>query len=1056
MLIIPVCPNLTQPNDHSPRGGRQPMKVCSSDDVKEAIKIEDIIHEDEPLTERKRGRFRRGRNHDSLIVDTQRQCYYWNARGEQGDVYTWLQLHRGMEFGEAVAYAAIRCGLEVSVFSERDRQVLEARRSKETALGVTVQFLQQALLASPEARQYVQSRGWTVDDETASEQTANLARLGYWNGDVKSLRKFLIGQQIDPECPAAVALLGLRGDVAAWAKRWNITPRTDWLHDGEIRGMPAGMLVYPFIEAGRVTNLAGRGLGKKRHYNLPVELVGDRPFYFNHVWTPQAKRVVIVEGQADAITLAQLGIAAIALVGTSIDGRLVKIVQQHEVVYVGLDHDKAGRENRAKVLDELGPLARVVEWPEKDANAWLQAGAIADDFERLLKAASLWLDVVLQQAQVAKADQLDAELRHVFTLLLDLDPFALMRRRPEIAAALAMSNDTFDALLKQTRRGTGLDEHGRPQYEVMANRTFLRVYDNAGHDRLVCLAHFAAQIVAEVVEDDGENQVRKFEIEGRLPNGQSLPRIVVEAANFAQMQWVLEEWGTPAVIAAGAANKDHLRVALLVTSKNIETRHDYSHTGYRKIDGRWRYLSAAGAVGLEGVHVRLLHNLARYQLPLMPQNAVEALRASLRFWEVADYDISIPLWAAMFLAPLAQVLPLFFTIWLYGTTGSLKSTLTALALCHFGKFAFNTPPASWTATTNALEKLAFTLKDMPLWIDDFTSQSTLAGDQDLKRKADQLLRDWGNGAGRTRMRSDLSLRQPYVPRGLIISTAEQLPPNESLNSRLLQIESGPGRVTRGEGSALTLAQQNDAPLYSHAMAGYVLYVGERMSEFEKSLPALQQELTEKARNEGGAHLRLPMNIATLFIGCKVGLEYAQHIGALNEEEALTLMNVAWRVLISLGERQQEVAVEEKPVDMYFNALEQVFAQGIAFLRHKDAPEDDSRAWPGVAIRTVNSEFLGWYDDKYWYLLPMAAFNAVYRFYKTSGTVFPDTERGVRVKLLEQKRLFPNKDRYTYQLRLSTDSKARVLRVGRPNLESAPSHLEAGTTVTTVTAGTEEE
>ena len=93
------------------------------------------------------------------------------------------------------------------------------------------------------------------------------------------------------------------------------------------------------------------------------------------------------------------------------------------------------------------------------------------------------------------------------------------------------------------RRGTGLDEHGRPQYEVMANRTFLRVYDNSGHDRLVCLAHFAAQIVAEVVEDDGENQVRKFEIEGRLPNGQSLPRIVVEAAEFAQMQWVLEAMG---------------------------------------------------------------------------------------------------------------------------------------------------------------------------------------------------------------------------------------------------------------------------------------------------------------------------------------------------------------------------------------------------------------------------------------------------------------------------------------------------------------------------------
>ena len=73
----------------------------------------------------------------------------------------------------------------------------------------------------------------------------------------------------------------------------------------------------------------------------------------------------------------------------------------------------------------------------------------------------------------------------------------------------------------------------------------------------------------------------------------------------------------------------------------------------------------------------------------------------------------------MFLAPLASLVPLFFTIWLFGTTGSLKSTLVALVLSHFGEFAFNTPPAAWTATQNALEKLAFVLKDTPLWIDDF-------------------------------------------------------------------------------------------------------------------------------------------------------------------------------------------------------------------------------------------------------------------------------------------------------------------------------------------------
>ena len=429
------------------------------------------------------------------------------------------------------------------------------------------------------------------------------------------------------------------------------------------------------------------------------------------------------------------------------------------------------------------------------------------------------------------------------------------------------------------------------------------------------------------------------------------------------------------------------------------------------------------------------------------------MQASLRFWDVADYDISFPLWAAMFLAPLAQLIPLFFTIWLFGTTGSLKSTLTALAFSHFGTFAFNTPPASWTATQNALEKLAFTLKDMPLWIDDFTTQSTLAGQQDLLRKGDTLLRDWGNGSGRTRMRSDLTLRQTFVPRGLIISTAEQLPPIESINSRLFQIESGPDRVTRGEGSALTLAQQNDAQYYPHALAGYALWLAPQFPELEKTLPALQLELTERARSEGGSHLRLPANIATLYIGFKMGVQYAQSVGALNEEDALVSLKLGWDVLMGLGGRQQEVSVEEKPVEMYFAALEQMFAQGICYLRHKDAPEDDGRAWPSVATRTATCEFMGWYDDRYWYLLPRVAFNAVYKFYKTAGTVFPDTERGVRVKLLEKKLLFPQTDRFTCVLRVG-EGTVRVLRVASPTSEVSASALKPVTSETAVTPVTE--
>jgi nitrate/nitrite-specific signal transduction histidine kinase len=53
--------------------------------------------------------------------------------------------------------------------------------------------------------------------------------------------------------------------------------------------------------------------------------------------------------------------------------------------------------------------------------------------------------------------------------------------------------------------------------------------------------------------------------------------------------------------------------------------------------------AADWAVGQAGSQVRLLQSLARYQLPQVPLNVTEAMRGSLCFWEVADYDISIPL-----------------------------------------------------------------------------------------------------------------------------------------------------------------------------------------------------------------------------------------------------------------------------------------------------------------------------------------------------------------------------------------------------------------------------
>src|SRR3970040_522633 len=59
--------------------------------VKQANRIEDVMEETGGLLIHKHGRYLRGREHDSLVVDTHEQYYTWNSQNETGAVISWLE-----------------------------------------------------------------------------------------------------------------------------------------------------------------------------------------------------------------------------------------------------------------------------------------------------------------------------------------------------------------------------------------------------------------------------------------------------------------------------------------------------------------------------------------------------------------------------------------------------------------------------------------------------------------------------------------------------------------------------------------------------------------------------------------------------------------------------------------------------------------------------------------------------------------------------------------------------------------------------------------------------
>ena len=154
-------------------------------------------------------------------------------------------------------------------------------------------------------------------------------------------------------------------------------------------------------------------------------------------------------------------------------------------------------------------------------------------------------------------------------------------------------------------------------------------------------------------------------------------------------------------------------------------RSEYIHTGWRKIQGKWAYLHAGGAIGADNVNTALEGTLSLYNLE-SEAPILEGFRASRRLTEVMSQHLAVPLLAAMYLAPLrgflkAAGVPPGFALFLVGKGGGRKSTAAALALSHFGNFSAKTPVASFHDTANSVRRKAFCLQDIQAtsvgWLD---------------------------------------------------------------------------------------------------------------------------------------------------------------------------------------------------------------------------------------------------------------------------------------------------------------------------------------------------
>jgi hypothetical protein len=317
--------------------------------------------------------------------------------------------------------------------------------------------------------------------------------------------------------------------------------------------------------------------------------------------------------------------------------------------------------------------------------------------------------------------------------------------------------------------------------------------------------------------------------------------------------------------------------------------------------------------------------------------------------------------------------PLDFLLWLLGLSGTLKSSLAALFLSHYGAFDRTTLPGEWITTANTLEKRAFTLKDAMFVIDDYAPKAD--NRREIEAKAERLIRSQGNLSGRGRLRADLTEPSSFPPRGLVVATGEEIPPGLSGRARTLVIEVKKGDVDL----ALLSEAQQTANRLPHAMAGYIDWLAPQIPQ----LPALLRETFRGARdraNVASAHLRVPEVLAQLWLGLHCALNYAEEIGACSGTEAREQRRNCWASLLASGNDQARLIESERPSRRFLRVLLALVVQGKAVLTPKDEAKE-------AAIPPQGCSLLGWRDERFLYLIPEAAYQAVAHFCRDAGEPF---------------------------------------------------------------------
>ncbi len=322
------------------------------EEVRQSNDVVDIISQYVHLTRKGRNYFGLCPFHNekspSFSVSPDRQIFHCFGCGVGGNVYTFLMKIEGITFKESLEQLAERANIQLPTLENNADTAKEELKAKVYKVNeFTAEFYHQNLYkpTAKIAQEYVKQR-------KMNRETLEAYRIGF-SGKFDELYKALKKQGFGEQEILESGLVN-KNDNGTYIDRYR------------------NRLMFPICDVrGKVIAFGGRVLddSKPKYINSPENVVyskGRHLFGLNVAKKDSAKKILIVEGYMDVISLHQRGITnVVGALGTALTEQQGWLLRKStEQVILGFDADGAGQTAVARsmeILQKMGCDMRVLQ-----------------------------------------------------------------------------------------------------------------------------------------------------------------------------------------------------------------------------------------------------------------------------------------------------------------------------------------------------------------------------------------------------------------------------------------------------------------------------------------------------------------------------------------------------------------------------------------------------------------------------------------------------------------------------------------------------------------------